>query len=82
MSVDLSIQFFLHSTGDKIVKDSTVLENLQFLETIADNGGFSSREFSDLCKIVLQKPMAAQISRRFLSCLVPNQPVQGKQIQE
>ena len=71
-----SVNFFLTGSG-KIVKNEEVLLHLEYLETRADNGGFSSLEFGQLSRVLMERPMPAQISRRFVNCLVPHHPVQG-----
>ena len=73
-----TIDFFLHDTCDTIVKTKEVTEQLNLLETQADNGGFTAAEFAKLAQVVQEKKMPAQVSRRFILCLVPNEPVSGK----
>ena len=77
MTGDSSIDYFLRDTGDKILKTDEVLEHLQVLEDRAENGGFTSTEFSDLCRVIINKPFPAQLGRRFIFCLVPSQAVRG-----
>ena len=76
MTEGQSVNFFLTGSG-KIVKNEEVLLHLEYLETRADNGGFSSLEFGQLSRVLMERPMPAQISRRFVNCLVPHHPVQG-----
>ena len=78
MTPDSAIAFFLYDTGDKIIKSDEALEHLRCLEAQADNGGFSTSEFADLLSVLTSKPFPAQLGRRFVNCLVPNQPVNGK----
>ena len=72
-----SIDFLLHDTGDKIIKSEENLTHLANLETAADNGGLSAAHFSRLVRIAVSKQIPSQLSRRFLSTLVPSQPVKG-----
>ncbi len=72
------VEFFLHDTCETIVKTKEVTDNLKLLETQADNGGFTAAEFAKLARVVQEKKMPAQVSRRFILCMVPNEPVSGK----
>jgi len=59
------------------VKNGDVDSHLKLLETRADNGGFTNHEFSQLCSVLQEKSMAPMLCRRFISSLVPSQPVPG-----
>jgi len=75
-----SVDFFLNDTGDSIIKSGKVIEQLQLLETQADNGGFSGEEFTSLCHVLQHKSMPLQIFRRFICALVPSQPISGHEL--
>ena len=72
-----AIDFFINYTSDNIRKTKEVLDHLNLLEEYAEDGGFTAAEFSDLARVVQEKTMASQISRRFILCLIPNEPVSG-----
>ena len=76
MTEDQSINYFLEGSGN-VVKNAELLRHLGYLEVRADNGGFTCLEFTKLSSVLVERRMPAQISRRFVNCLVPNQPVQG-----
>lgn len=76
MTEDQSINYFLEGSGN-VVKNPELLQHLGYLETRADDGGFTCLEFTQLSSVLAERQMPAQISQRIVNCLVPNQPVQG-----